>query len=354
MKYYDLKNILSYNCDYNLIIGERSNGKTYACLKYVLENYIKTGKQGAYIRRWREDITVKRGSSLYSPFDVFKITKGKFKYIVYRSNSWWLANRAKDKYVYDVQPFMYSFALSNVEHDKSTSYPDVSTIIFDEFITRQFYLKDEFILFMNVLSTIIRERKDVKIFMLGNTVNKYCPYFNEMGLKHVVSMKQGTIDIYKLDSLKIGVEYCKDSGKGKESNKYFAFDNSKLEMIKSGKWELDIYPHLEVKYNRNDILFTYFINFDNQLLQCEIVGKNGDIFTYIHAKTTPLQHPNKDLIYQLEPSVKPNIVNSLLSHTNKLELGIARFYIKKKVFYQSNEVGEIVNNFIKESQKRVY
>ena len=36
--------------------------------------------------------------------------------------------------------------------------------------------------FMNVLSTIIRDRENIKIFMLGNTVNKYCPYFDEMGL----------------------------------------------------------------------------------------------------------------------------------------------------------------------------
>lgn len=354
MKYYSLNPILKTNADYNLIIGERSNGKTYSCLKYALHNYITSGKQSAYIRRWREDITVKRANSVYSPFNIEKETNGKFKYCVYRSNAWWLANRAKDKYVYDVKPFMYAFALSNVEHDKSTSYPNVTTIIFDEFITRQYYLKDEFILFMNTLSTIIRDRKDVKIFMLGNTVNKYCPYFNEMGLRHITSMEQGTIDVYKIDNLLIAVEYCKTNGKGKESNKYFAFDNSKLEMIKSGKWELDIYPHLTVRYERKDILFTYFIRFDQQCLQCEIIQKDGDIFTYIHSKTTPIRHPNKDLIYQLEPSTSPNIVNSLLSHTTQLELKIARFYVKHKVFYQSNEVGEIVSNFIKESQKRVY
>jgi len=44
-KFYDLKAILIKNADYNVIFGERSNGKTYAALKYGLENYIKTGKQ---------------------------------------------------------------------------------------------------------------------------------------------------------------------------------------------------------------------------------------------------------------------------------------------------------------------
>ena len=58
-------------------------------------------------------------------------------------------------------------------------------ILFDEFITRSMYLPDEFVIFTNVLSTIIRDRNNVKIFMCGNTVNKYCPYYKEMGLNNV-------------------------------------------------------------------------------------------------------------------------------------------------------------------------
>ena len=37
MEFYSLDNILKNNAHYNIIIGERSNGKTYACLKYGLE-----------------------------------------------------------------------------------------------------------------------------------------------------------------------------------------------------------------------------------------------------------------------------------------------------------------------------
>ena len=58
----------------------------------------------------------------------------------------------------------------------------MKTILFDEFITKGMYLTDEFMAFMNTLSTIIRQRDNVKIFMCGNTVNKFNPYFEEMGL----------------------------------------------------------------------------------------------------------------------------------------------------------------------------
>lgn len=91
-KFYDLKAILSKNADYNVIFGERSNGKTYASLKYGLENYIKTGKQMAYIRRWREDLRGKRAESLFANHVanglIEELTEGKFNEVFYMSNKW--------------------------------------------------------------------------------------------------------------------------------------------------------------------------------------------------------------------------------------------------------------------------
>jgi hypothetical protein len=55
-KFYSLSRILAKNADYNVIFGERSNGKTYATLLYGIKEYLRTGKQMAYIRRWREDL----------------------------------------------------------------------------------------------------------------------------------------------------------------------------------------------------------------------------------------------------------------------------------------------------------
>ena len=55
-KYYSLDKILSKDCDYNLIIGERSNGKTYALLEYSIKQFYTKGEQTALLRRWKEDI----------------------------------------------------------------------------------------------------------------------------------------------------------------------------------------------------------------------------------------------------------------------------------------------------------
>lgn len=358
-KFYTLDNILSKNADYNIIFGERSNGKTYATLKYGLERYIKTGEQMAYIRRWREDLRGKRAESLFANHVanglIEELTNGKFNEVFYLSNKWFLSyyDSEKNKRYPDSTPFCFGFCLSEQEHEKSSSYPNVTTIVFDEFLTRRIYLPDEFMLFMNLLSTIIRNRDNVKVFMLGNTVNKFCPYFQEMGLKQVGIMEQGTIDIYRFGEhgATVAVEYCATIVKQKASNKYFCFDNQNLQMITGGKWELAVYPHLPRKYKPKDVLFVFYIQFNDSILQGNIIQVDNDCFCYIHQKTTPIKDTDNSLIYSLEMNGKPNYKRKLISNASYVEQQVSKFFATDKVFFQNNEVGEIVRNYLLNSAR---
>lgn len=355
-KYYNLKEILKKECQYNMIIGERSNGKTYATLKYGIEQFFKTGGQFAIVRRWKEDITGRRASDIFNSINsnniVYKNSNGKYSGITYYASKFYVCNydeNNKPIYNIDTDCIAYTFALSENEHNKSISYPKITTVIFDEFLTKYVYLKDEFILFMNTISTIVRERNNVKIFMLGNTVNKYSPYFEEMGLTNVKNMSQGDINVYTYGDtgLRVAVEYCATTNKRKKSNVYFAFDNPKLQMITGGLWEFDIYPHLPFKYNKKDIVFIYFIDFYGDLFQCEIVKHDGLLYTYIHKKTTPLKNETKDLIYSLDYHTGMNYNRNIYKPINKYQEQILWFYKYDKIYYQSNEVGESINNYLK-------
>lgn len=352
-KFYSLKNILAKNAQYNVIFGERSNGKTYSVLQYALKRYAETGEQLAIVRRWQDDFTGKRGTtmfdSLVSNEEVLKITGGEWSGIYYFGSRWFLCKYDNDgKRITSENPFAYGFSITSMEHDKSTSYPNITTICFDEFLTRQMYVPDEFVLFMNVISTIVRHRTNVKIFMLGNTVNKYCPYFKEMGLTHIKEMKPGDIDIYRYgdSELTVAVEYTIPNKQGKESDLYFAFDNPKLSMITGGTWEIDVYPHCPVKYKPIDILFTYFIQFNGDILQCEIINKDDYNFTFIHPKTGEIKDPEKSLVYSPEFSPFPNWKRKITKPASNIENKITEYYKKDKVFYSDNEVGEIVHNYL--------
>lgn len=355
MKYYSLNKINKKNATYNVIFGERSNGKTYATLKQALENYFNDGSQFAYIRRWSVDVQPKRMNNLFNAIieDGYleKLSGGKFTAIFFRTGRFYLCTyNDKGKPIYNEEDIIgYAFSLSENEHNKANSYPRVTNIIFDEFLTNKIYLPDEFMLFMNTVSTIVRQRTNVKIYMLGNTVNKFCPYFKEMGLTNILTMKQGSIDVYTYGEtkLKVAVEYADSKKKFKKNNFYFAFNNPKLKMITGGAWELNIYPHAPVKWRPKNIMFTYFIDFNDSLYQCEIINKDDNVFTYIHEKTTPIKNPDKDIIYTLDYNPKINYNINILKPLNEYQNKITWFFTHDRVYYQDNNVGDAINNYLK-------
>lgn len=355
-EFYSLDKIKELKCQYNLIFGKRSNGKTYAVLYEGVKNYVQKGKQMAYLRRYREDFVGKRGqvlfNSLVSTGAIKELTDGKWDNVKYMSSQWFLAKKDPkhpEKMIIDCVPFCYGFSLGQMEHDKSTSYPDVTTIVFDEFISRIGYLPNEFVLFMNVLSTIIRQRDDVKIYMLGNTVNKYCPYFTEMGLGHIEEMEPGKIDVYTYgdSKLRVAVERTINHNiGGRKSEMYFAFNNPNLQMITGGAWELDLYPHLPRDYTDDNVIYKFFISFNDQLIQCEILEFDDCMFIYCHRKSTPIKKPDEDLIFSSEYDPRPNHIRNMRRSTDEIAREIGVFFKDDRVFYQDNDVGEVVRNYL--------
>lgn len=355
--FYRLDSILSHNADYNVIYGERSNGKTTSILEYALKDNINSGyvNQLAIIRRWEEDFKGKNGKQMCDGLInlgwVKEYTKGKYNSVYYYSQRWYLCeyDTEGNKIAQQKEPFALGFSITSEEHYKSTTYPNIKTILFDEFITRSYYLPEEFVKFQNLLSTLIRLRTDVKIFMCGNTINKFCPYFAEMGLSGVKKQQKGTIDIYTYgeSTLKVAVEYSDFPSKKKASNKYFAFNNPKLEMITQGGWEIDIYPHLPKKYKPKDIMYQFFISFDEEILHGNIISIEDVTFLYIHRKTTPIHTDTEWIVYQQIPDYRRNYRTNILKPYGRVDIYIKGLIDKKKIFYQDNEVGEIMNNYLK-------
>lgn len=357
MKFYDVRDTLSAypNAHYYVIYGERSNGKTYSSLDYCLENYLAKGEQFAYVRRWGEDIRKKQLSQLFAAHAengrITKLTKEAWGGMDYTGNKFRLTKSDEEgKLTISDDICGYAFDLNSMEHYKSISFPRVTTIVFDEFLSRNGYLPNEFILFTNVISTIVRQRNNVKIIMLGNTVNRSCPYFTEMGLSHIKEQESGTVDVYHYgdSGLEVVAEYCSPTSKrgGKKSDVYFAFDNPELQMITKGAWEIAIYPHKPCNFAPKDIDCLFFIEFENELLQCECVTVDTGPFIFIHRKTTPIKKPDEDIVYTTRPSEKWNYRMCLSKQTDKFSRTIMTFFRENRIFYADNEVGEIVRNYL--------
>ena len=85
-----------------------------------------------------------------------------------------------DKVYVDKKLAGYGFAISNAVVLKSSTFPLVDKIIFDEFIIDKgniTYLSNEVDKFLETYETIARMR-NVKVYFLGNAISIANPYFD--------------------------------------------------------------------------------------------------------------------------------------------------------------------------------
>lgn len=161
--YWDISRPLSYNCLFNFIVGARGVGKTYGCKRWAIRDFIKTGAQFVYVRRYKDEL--KKLKNFFDditdefPDHDFKVSPPRF-YI-------------------DGKIAGTAVPLSTAKIEKSTPYPKVDKIIFDEFILDKGfhrYLPDEVTNFLELYNTVSRYR-DVTVFFISNALTQTNPYF---------------------------------------------------------------------------------------------------------------------------------------------------------------------------------
>src|SRR5699024_1015468 len=96
-KYYSLDKILEYNATYNMVVGERSNGKTYAVLKYAIDDYFNgSGGELALVRRWDEDIRPNRANQMFNAHIengvIEDLSDGEFTGVTYTAGKFYFCN----------------------------------------------------------------------------------------------------------------------------------------------------------------------------------------------------------------------------------------------------------------------
>ena len=335
-KWYSLKNIDKYPCAYRLIIGKRSNGKTYALCNKGLREFIKTGKKMAYIRRYRDDITAPNLAPLFNAQPLEKLTEGRYDRTIYRSRQFFLSDEEGTKS--DV--FCETFALNTWERSKGADRGEYSLIVFDEFITRDQYLKEEVNIFLNVISSLMRNRSGTPIYMIANTVSQFCPYFADFNID-VQHLKQGEI---KQTRENVVIEYCTDNGE--QASNYFAgFKRSKTDMITSGAWEIRDYAHLPDSYREYNLHCRFFVVLRDRKICGEIRSRGAALFLYFYPFTGEIKRPDKTIIYSRETSANPLHSQAFNIPRNAAHRLIYELIQQDRVYYSDNHTGEAVRAY---------
>lgn len=340
--HYDISNIYNTEAQYNILYGERSNGKSYMVKIVTLLDAFENGIEFGYIRRWREEITVDKIIEYFADAPIEKITNGTYVSLTaYRSNIYFIdADKNKSP-----ERIGKSFCLTGETHYKSLAYPKMDNIIFEEFITDKGYLRDEVHTLENLVSTIMRRRKG-RVWLIGNTLTRLVPYFNEWELTQTPKQKQGQIVMYRHETderdeqtgetiiINIAVEYTAHI---KSNSKMFFSKKSK--MITKGAWESKEQPHLPdklmyyKKYYR--VLYEYRSYRYAMLLIKHKTEKNVLVYIYPYTKNE-LEDFNRiisDKWYN-DKRYTPSLTN-----VYKYDRIIKRMFDLGKVVYSDNLTG---------------
>lgn len=352
-EYYSPEKIMAEGSTYNIIIGQRSNGKTYSIVDNALDEFLKNGNPSVYLRRYDESITSTNIFKLCTPHidDLIIMSDGEWNNFEFKNKTFYLTQIDENgKKIKTSKPFLYCVGLNSWEHKKGQDRGFVKYIIFDEFLTRDTYLNDEYIKFMNLLSSFIRDRVGTLIFMLGNTVNKFCPYFSKFKI-NMKDIKQGFIYNFKYGETTLSLEYCKEStNTSKVNKKYFDFPEKQLDMLKKGYWEISSYPHLyNGKLDECSQLDYIYIHFSEHVLRWELLQDfSGNVISFISPSNFDKALNSKKIFLTTDSLtlLDNKWCFGEIPH-NRLTKWLVTTWRTNKMYFATDEVGDIFENWIK-------
>lgn len=280
---YSIKNIDKKGAQFNIIWGERSNGKSYqvkhekaVCqflngsntymydykIDTVIEKVINKGSRFILMRRLKDEIKTANIEQYFQDVDVMKLTEGKYNLITIYRNRLYLSY-----YNYETTKTTrgdcigYVVALSTEQNYAGASYLDVTDIIFEEFMSRSVYLPHEPDKLMNFYCTVDRKRGTTRMWLVGNSISRVCPYIYDWNLQDIIlNMKQGEIretlvstgeidDEGRDVKVKIACEFCMSTGQSS-----YTFGKNK-DMLNKGSWQSSPQPHLPKSKKEYKIIY---------------------------------------------------------------------------------------------------
>ena len=347
-RYYDISNVLKTNAEYMILLGMRSNGKSYQVKQTVLKAAFERNRTFVYLRRYREDIKQALVESYFSDIDISKLTDGVYDCVIAWQGFLYFANVNDAGKTERGRKIGRYCALSEAIRYKSTTFIDCSYIIYEEFITDEIYLNDEPTKLQQFVSTVARGEK-LTVFLVGNTMSRVCPYFSEWSLKGTLRQKPNTIELYHMhyskpngetETVTIAVEHCEVIDTGAS----MFFGNASKQIV-SGEWDVKDAAKLPRPFKEYEKLYDMQIKFNDFIFSLNMLcDDNGRLYIYIYpAKEIDF----KKRVISSDFTDNENVTNCFNKHS-RAEMKVVELFQQGKVCYSDNLTAADFNNVRKQ------
>ena len=344
--------------EYHVLISTRSTGKTTNFILLGMILYKMYGVEFAYIRQTDKMTQKQNMDKLTSVINAYRyvemITDGEYNSTYYFAHKLYFVHIGADGKV-DKKSDAVMQALDIAHHEiyKSTlNMPQTFLILFDEFIS-QSYEKNEWISFLDLLKTILRDRLSGKIVMLANTTDYYNQYLCELMIQDEALMMKEDKPFVKITPKGTRI-FChlignRNTVRAKVNTLYFGFENGKISAITGGAWSVDNYPHIEADDERMILYKGQYLRYNGKVIQLELAwSEKLDMHVLVHRAT---RIPDK-------ADTRIYIIDTISSWKEKYKFGnlkldkiIWMLYNSNKWYYDNNDTGYTIETYVNRANK---
>ena len=357
---YDFTEIIPFDNDilkwYNLN-SERSVGKTtnllligmvmnalYSTQIQLIRHHI--AKASYYRELFNTIVNYKNGEYIQ------KITDGKFNAVKYYQKRFYYIRVEDGKEVEKAEsPFCVSLAAEDCYALCSTyEAPRGDLIILDECFNDR-NTPDEFVRFVHLHKTIVRERMSDKIFILGNTLDVNNIWYRQMMIQNEIrKLKRGEARVvYTPEKMPIYIHFLENRSPEKRklfNNAHYGFNNPELNaIVGNGEWNMKMYPQTCLLKNREMVVRGIYFNYhDDLFLEMALINTESGKYMEVH----PANYESAmrgDLQYVVELPIRKN---QLYYGSDSISKLILKFVKKKRVVFSDNETGDLFMKFMSE------
>lgn len=347
-----------------VMMSERSIGKTTNFLLWGLLMFKHYGTIIHYVRTSYRAIEPRALKDLFKTileFDyISELTDGEYNNVLYYGNRWYMTFvNDSGEVIRQSKHFMFCCSVDKALDLKSSyNCPRGDLILFDEFIGK-FYRQDEFVDFLDLTKTIIRDRFSATFVFLANVIDIESQWYEELECRDLIyTMQIGERQFYETSKgqqnyLEIMANTSADKRelKNAHNSKYYGYKNSKLNAITGEGWALASYPMLPrfeegVETSRLD--FRY-IQHNGRAVRLELCY-NSEIGLFVKCIPATRALHDGTPIYTLG-EITSSRMRYGLGYTSRDKL-FYTLYCRNKWYYVRNSTGAFCANYINLCLKR--
>ena len=340
--YWDRKPIMATGADIMMIYGQNCAGKSYQVKEECIEAAMR-GERFFYLRRMVTEVNQTKATLYFDDMPINKLTNGMWEGIeAWQGMFFFWRTDEKGKKVKSEYIGAYD-SVYNWQKIKSVAWVNFTVIDFEEFIAAGVYLEDEPTKLMRCITAIFRDHKG-KVFMLGNTISRVVPYFQEW-TPNVPKQEQGTIELYHMhdeagegNEILIAVEY---GGHIKGTGPMFFGQASKA--IIAGEWDVVSRPKLPKDKLDYEMVYELVLSYQtfSFVLQLLVDAEEGIRLLYVYPFTG-----KRKIERRITDEFSDNLLTTRYFKDNKPEQYMVECIDNNRVVYSDNLTASDFNNVV--------